>query len=85
MSPFNEQVAAMDDTMAADPMPLALRTQLVNFANLHDIGGPVPCAHYDPAADAVVVHGVAVDRDGIAHDTTDQVRSMTQLRDLLGY
>lgn len=59
--------------------------RIVKFVNSHDDGTPAPRAHYDAAADAVVIKSFVVLANGTEVTETDSVRSLGEARDVLGY
>lgn len=59
--------------------------KLVAFANEHDDGTPTPRAHFDRAAGVVVIRSTAVLASGEHVIESDTVRSLSQLRAVLGY
>lgn len=85
MNTLADQHAGMDDTMLAVRLDPIQASRLVEFANQHDDGGPMPRAHFDEAKDAVVVRSMVVNPDGTRTYENDEVRSMRALRELLGY
>ena len=85
MNTLADQHAGMDDTMLAVRLDPIQASRLVEFANQHDDGGPMPRAGYDKAKDAVVVRSLSIAPDGTRTYENDEVRSMRALRDLLGY
>lgn len=59
---------------------------LIEFANAHDGGTPMPRAQYDVAVDAVLLTSSEVHLDtGKVVLVQDPVRSMDELRAALGY
>lgn len=85
MNTLADQHAGMDDTMLAVRLTPEQASRLVELANQHDDGGPMPRAHFDEAKDAVVVRSLVVNPVGPVSYEYDEVRSMRALRDLLGY
>ncbi|WKB52993.1 hypothetical protein [Eleftheria terrae] len=59
--------------------------RLIRFANSHDDGTPQPRAEFDAAAGAVVVRSTEAHPDGRVAVVLDSVRSLQELRDVLGY
>lgn len=62
-----------------------LANALIQFANEHDGGTPQPRARYDERLDAVVVASIECLGPGQFETVHEPVRSMSQLRALLGY
>lgn len=85
MNTLADQHAGMDDTMLASRLDPIQAARLVEFANQHDDGGPMPRARFDEAKDAVVVRSLSISRTGVRTHEHDEVRSMRALRELLGY
>lgn len=85
MNTLADQHAGMDDTMLAVRLDPIQASRLVEFANQHDDGGPMPRAYFNQARDAVVVRSMVVRPVGPVYYEYDEVRSMRALRELLGY
>lgn len=85
MNTLADQHAGMDDTMLAVRLDPIQAARLVEFANQHDDGGPMPRAQFNAELDTVVVRSMSIGRAGVRSYEYDEVRSMRALRELLGY
>lgn len=67
-------------------MEQSLVNALLSFASLHDDGTPEPRVRYDVATDAVVLTSIEFDLTTREQRfVEDSVRTMGELRDVLGY
>jgi len=63
-----------------------LAIALVRFANSHDDGTPQPRAEFDPVRGLVVVRSTEIHLESRQTKVvSEEVQSLAQLRDLLGY